>query len=383
MLEIFWRFLILGLTSFGGPAAHIGYFRQTFVEKLHWLDSEHYHRLIALSQFLPGPGSSQIGFAIGLQRGGLAGGITAFIAFTLPSFFLLYALAIGLQTSEVLKLDGLIHGLKLLALVVILDAIWSMWRSFCHQTLTRIIASTTAIVLLLIPSFFIQVALLLLMSLVGVVFLRQSPPQQTQTDDEKFSLSGKLWLALTLLLFALSLFDWQHAALELFAEFYQAGSLVFGGGHVVLPLLQQTLGERLSTDSFLTAYAAAQAVPGPMFTLSAYLGADSLPSSPLSGALIATLAIFLPGFLLVLALHDHWQNLAQKPRFAGAVIAINASVVGFLIATLIQPVAPSALMHWPDIIAALLGIYLLIFRRLSVFWLILLFSAYGVLGGLI
>ncbi|WP_319380856.1 chromate efflux transporter [Thiomicrorhabdus sp.] len=382
ILEIFWRFFVLGLSSFGGPAAHIGYFRQAFVEKRHWLDADHYHRLVALSQFLPGPGSSQVGFAIGLHRAGLAGGLSAFIAFTLPSFLLLYALALGIHTQQIFDLYGLFHGLKLLALIVVLDAILNMWQNFCTQRLPRTIALITTALLLVLPSFYTQVFLLLIMAFFGAFFLQPASAMPSVKSNQP-SFSSNVWLMLALLLFALSFIHWPTAALNIFADFYQAGSLVFGGGHVVLPLLQQTLGEYIDSDSFLTAYAAAQAVPGPMFTLAAYLGAESLPISPLKGALIATLAIFLPGFLLVLALHAHWNTLANKTPFAGAMLAVNASVVGFLLAALIQSIVPGALLSGVDLLAAAVGFYLLTVRKISVFLLIMLFSAYGTLSHLI
>lgn len=376
IIEIFWRFLILGLTSFGGPAAHIGYFRQIFVEKLQWLTMEHFSRLIALSQFLPGPGSSQLGFAIGLHRAGVAGAVTSFIAFTLPSFLLLYFLFLGFSDTSDSYLLALIHGLKLLALVVVLDAILVMWQNFCQNNLTRLLAIISAL-LLLLPNFYTQIVLLVGVVLIGALFLQQ--PIQSTPEKNIWSLSAKLWLALMMIIFVFSFFPWQATGVKLFSEFYQAGSLVFGGGHVVLPLLQQTLSSTVPQDSLLTAYAAAQIVPGPMFTMATYLGAESLNSNPLLGAVIATVAIFLPGFLLILALHKNWQSLAQGSKMAGAIFAVNASVVGFLISTLINPVAVSALTHWLDIIIALTGFILLKQFKISVFWLILLFSSYGLL----
>ncbi len=380
MFEVFWRFLLLGLTSFGGPAAHLGYFQRLFVDKLNWLSTDHYSRLIALSQLLPGPGSSQVGFAIGLHRAGLLGAVTAFIAFTLPSFILLYALAIGLHETQNPYWPGIVHGLKLLAVIVVMDAILTMWHNFCNERLTRFLAIATTAALLIFPSFYTQLILLLSTTIIGSLYLEHSE-QNEPTSSSTLALSSKAkwWLSITFALFILSLIPWNNTLIELFARFYQAGSLVFGGGHVVLPLLQQTVSGQLSEESFLTAYAAAQAVPGPMFTLSAFLGAELMPSSPFTGALIATLAIFLPGFLLVLGLSQQWNIIAEHSRFSGAIIAVNASVVGFLLATFISPIAPSALSHWLDVFIALLGFVLLRKYALSVFWLILFFTVYGIL----
>lgn len=376
MFDIFWRFFILGVTSFGGPAAHIGYFRQVFVEQLNWLTDKHYGQLVALSQFLPGPGSSQVGFAIGLHKGGLLGGISAFIAFTLPSFILLYSLAIGLNSLQVDYWQGLIHGLKLLALVIVLDATIKMWQSFCKTTLTRLFALLTALLLFLLPSFYTQIVILVVLSLIGSLFLAQDSENKAQSLS--FSLQNKLWLLLMISLFIFSFFHFENPFVQLFNQFFQAGSLVFGGGHVVLPLLQQTLGNVVSEASMLTAYAAAQAVPGPMFTMASFLGAEMQPNAPFMAALTATLAIFLPGFLLTLALHSQWQVLANRPKVAGAIIAINASVVGFLISTLITPIMPSALVSWPDFIMAVIGFVLLRKTKISLFILIILAMAYGV-----
>jgi len=383
MLEIFWRFLILGLTSFGGPAAHIGYFRQVFVEKLNWMSSDHYAQTIALSQILPGPGSSQVGFAIGLHRAGVAGAISASIAFTLPSFLLLYALAIGADALQSHYWSGLIHGLKLLALVVVLDATIQMWRNFCKTRLSMAFAVMTAMLLLLLPNFFTQLVILLLVALIGSLWLQPSEKDSQETPlqyTEKHHSKGRaqLWLSITLGLFVMSFLPWSEQIIVLFSQYYQAGSLVFGGGHVVLPLLQQTVSDTVTTERFLTAYAAAQAVPGPLFTMASYLGAESFPHSPFVGALVATIAIFLPGFLLVLALHSHWHRLANRPKLAGAIVAVNASVVGFLLATLINPIVPAALLSWIDAVIALSAFVALRYLKLSVFWLILIFAMYGI-----
>ena len=348
--EIFWRFLALGCTSFGGPAAHLGYFHRTFVDGLRWIDEAAYARLMALSQFLPGPGSSQVGFALGLHRGGLPGGVAAFVGFTLPSFILLYVLAVySVDYAQHPLFVGVASGLKLLAVVVVADAVLSMGAKFCQTRLHAALAVLTAVVLLALPVLWMQFAALALAALAGAWRGAQAP----QSAHE----GGMGWLALVLfaLLFVGAPLAGSFAPpIELFAHFYSAGSLVFGGGHVVLPLLQQSLGDAVSTERFLVGYAAAQAIPGPMFTLATFLGAEMAPDQPLHGALLATAGVFLPGFLLVLGLRGAWEALASRPRIAGAAAGINASVVGLLLATLYQPVFISA-VHGPREMAAVIA----------------------------
>lgn len=331
--HIFWRFLALGCTSFGGPTAHIGYFHRTFVDRMRWIDEAAYARLIALSQFLPGPGSSQVGFALVLHRAGLHGGLAAFISFTLPSFILLYLLAVySVDYVHHPLFEGVASGLKLLSVVVVADAVLNMGSAFCKTRLHAGLTVLTAVSILVLPALWMQFAALAFAALVGSRYEEEA----TQSGS-----GGVNWLSLAL--FALPFIGMPLASswasgVELFARFYPAGSLVFGGGHVVLPLLQQSLGEALSTERFLIGYGAAQAIPGPMFTLATFLGAEMTPAQPLYGALLATAGVFLPGFLLLLGLRKAWEMLATKPRVAGAAARINASVVGLLLATLYQPV---------------------------------------------
>lgn len=374
--EVFWRFLILGCFSFGGPAAHMGYFRQAFVEKLKWLDDDAYGKLIALSQFLPGPGSSQVGFAVGLQRAGLAGGIAAFVGFTLPSCLLIYFAATLSANSESVWINGLIHGLKLLAVVVVADATLGMAKNFCKNKTAYTIAVFTALALLLFPSLLVQLIVLALAGVVGMSLLK---PEQATINQNQTSGIRILPLALfALLLFGLPFIAHEHIWLGLFSDFYQSGSLVFGGGHVVLPLLQQTLGESVDTDRFLLGYAFAQAVPGPMFTMATFLGAEVMPNQSLLGALTATLAIFLPGFLLVLALHNAWQNLASKPKIAGAAAGINAAVVGLLLSALYNPVFVSAVFNSWDFAVIVLGFFALRVLQLPILVLVAGFALAGI-----
>ncbi|WP_033932858.1 chromate efflux transporter [Vibrio cholerae] len=380
MLTIFKTFFALGWVSFGGPAAHIGYFRHTFVEKLRWVSEQEYAQFVALSQFLPGPGSSQVGFAIGYHRGGLAGAWAAFLGFTLPSVLIMLLLA-GLSSHllDTPLFEQVIHGLKLLAIIVVADACLTMYRNFCQQRLTAGLCVLTAVAITLAPSLLTQFAVLLLAALVGQARLASKPSSAL----EAFRPS---WLSLLLfvsLLLGLPLLAASSPLVELFGHFFQAGSLVFGGGHVVLPLLQNALGDSLSTDQFLTGYAAAQAVPGPMFTLATYLGYVLTPEMPVVGALIATLAVFFPGFLLLLGVLKNWSALAQRPKVAGAMQGVNACVVGLLLAALYQPVWSST-VHAPlDWAVLLIGFFLFKVLRLPLIGMVGSALLFGVLSGLI
>ncbi|BCK03898.1 MULTISPECIES: chromate efflux transporter [Vibrio] len=380
MLTIFRTFFALGWVSFGGPAAHIGYFRHTFVEKLRWVSEQEYAQFVALSQFLPGPGSSQVGFAIGYHRGGLTGAWAAFLGFTLPSVLIMLLLA-GLSSHllDTPLFEQVIHGLKLLAIIVVADACLTMYRNFCQQRLTAGLCVLTAVAITLAPGLLTQFAVLLLAALVGQA--RLAP--QSSSSLKTFHPS---WLSLLLfvgLLLGLPLLAASSPLVELFGHFFQAGSLVFGGGHVVLPLLQNALGDSLATDQFLTGYAAAQAVPGPMFTLATYLGYVLTPDMPVVGALTATLAVFLPGFLLLLGVLKNWSALAQRPKVAGAMQGVNACVVGLLLAALYQPVWNST-VHAPlDWAALLIGFFLFKVLRLPLIGMVGSALLFGVLSGLI
>ncbi|ENM4019650.1 chromate efflux transporter [Vibrio paracholerae] len=380
MLTIFKTFFALGWVSFGGPAAHIGYFRHTFVEKLRWVSEQEYAQFVALSQFLPGPGSSQVGFAIGYHRGGLTGAWAAFLGFTLPSVLIMLLLA-GLSSHllDTPLFEQVIHGLKLLAIIVVADACLTMYRNFCQQRLTAGLCVLTAVAITLAPGLLTQFAVLLLAALVGQARLAPQP----SSSLEAFRPS---WLSLLLflsLLLGLPLLAASSPLVALFGHFFQAGSLVFGGGHVVLPLLQNALGDSLSTDQFLTGYAAAQAVPGPMFTLATYLGYVLTPEMPVVGALTATLAVFLPGFLLLLGVLKNWSALAQRPKVAGAMQGVNACVVGLLLAALYQPVWNST-VHAPlDWAALLIGFFLFKVLRLPLIGMVVSALLFGVLSGLI
>ena len=359
--QVFIQFLWLGCISFGGPAAHIGYFQRTFVQRLGWLTQAEFARLLALCQLLPGPASSQLGFAIGRHRAGLGGALSAFLGFTLPSFLLLLVAAIGIgQLGSNLWLDAALHGLKLLALIVVADAVLTMSRQFCATGMTQGIMVVTAAALWWQPGLMTQLLMLAGAALICARSQRGAGSVPASAELPSAASSQPHWP--TLLLFGILFISLPLLASpigQLVADFYRAGSLVFGGGHVVLPLLQESVGHTLNEQQFLTGYSLAQLVPGPMFTLATYLGAQLLPEMPLLGALSATLALFAPGFLLLWAVGPCWQQWLARPRLAGAVTGINAAVVGLLLAALYQPVWQSAVLAPTDLALAAIGFYLL------------------------
>ena len=373
--KVFWEFLWLGCISFGGPAAHVGYFHRRFVVRLGWLDEATYARLLALTQFLPGPASSQLGFAIGRHRGGLAGGVAAFLGFTLPSFLIMVMVALYATRLPEAWLNGLVSGLKWLAVVVVADAVLNLGGKFCRDRFTRGVALATAVALWLFPGVGVQLLALLVAALIGRLWLKPSAaPEDAGAGESRvawlpFGLFAAVWLLLWLI--------GGGTLGGLARDFYSAGALVFGGGHVVLPLLEGFVGGAISQDQFLTGYATAQAVPGPMFSLAAYLGAQLAPAAPWLGAGVATLAIFLPGFLLVLSLSDAWRALAARPAMAGAVAGINAAVVGLLLAALYQPVFLSAVAGPRDLALVVLGFLALRSGRVPLLALVVAMAALG------
>lgn len=375
---LFFQFLALGLTSFGGPAAHLGYFRTVFVEEKKWLSESEYSQLIALSQFLPGPGSSQVGFAIGLKRMGLLGGCLAFIGFTLPSFAIMLALAAGLtQATENVYLESLIHIFKLLAVVVVLDAILTMGKNFCFNTSTKVIGFATCCAIWLLPIPFIQLACIAAAAAFGTVKL-SSVNTDSATPSILHSLKPNLSSVIFICIFIVCLFQLLPLG-ALFSETFIAGSLVFGGGHVVLPLLQDYFSASVGQTQFITGYAAAQAIPGPMFAFATYLGALS-HESLIIGSILATLGIFLPGFLLILAFQENWNQLANHPRVSGLIKGVNASVVGLLAATLYTPIFVSSVLTPTDMVIATLGFLLLRVIKVPVIYIILFGSFWAILS---
>ncbi|MCM2678483.1 chromate efflux transporter [Echinimonas agarilytica] len=379
MWQIFKNFFSLGWVSFGGPAAHLGYFQRHFVTKLGWLDQARYAQLVALSQFLPGPGSSQVGFAIGYQRAGLLGGLTAFIAFTLPSFAIMVAIAaLNVGLTDNAWYQGVIHGLKLFAVVVVADAVLTMAGQFWKQRFGLIVGTTTAVIMLVSPGIETQLLVLVAAALVGF-----QQPVSSSVESTTASASPQWWalILFTVLFIGLPWISDSNHWLGIFGEFYQAGSLVFGGGHVVLPLLQEGLADQVTSDTFLLGYASAQAVPGPMFTIATFLGYELGADLPIVGALVATLAIFLPGFLLMIGLIHYWQALASRPRLAGTIAAVNAAVVGLLLSAWYAPVFVSSVFEAQDFAVAIIGFVLLRQLKVSVLWLVPGFALLGAAVG--
>ena len=371
--QVFWAFLQLGLTSFGGPAAHVGYFRTAFVERRAWLDESQFAQLLAVSQFLPGPASSQLGFAIGLHRAGWLGALAAFLAFTTPSVLLLIVLAAILPSIDGAWSDPIIHGLKLVAVAVVTHGVLGMAKGLLPDIQRRAIAVLAIIVMLLSSSSLGQMAVILLGAVFGMLLLAHIPLTASSPLNVPVARNtAKLLLALfALLLMAAILLtthsDWQ----TLLASYYRSGALVFGGGHVVLPLLDQAVvTPGLVTEAqFMAGYGAAQAVPGPMFSLAAFLG---YVQGGVGYALLAVAVIFLPGFLLLGGVLPYWHKLTEQVWAGRLVAGVNAAVVGLLAATLYDPIATSALVQWSDWLIALLGFSLLQWLRLNPLWVVAL-----------
>ena len=370
--QVFLAFLKLGLTSFGGPVAHIGYFRTEFVERRGWVTEEEFAQLLATSQFLPGPASSQLGFSIGLLKAGWLGALAAFVAFTLPSVMLLVAFAALLPILAGDLGQAIIHGLKLVACIVVADAVISMAKSLCPDWATRSIAAASIVTLILLTTAFAQLVVIAIAALIGAVFLTKHS-QTTIAKPVSVSYgTGLGWVLLTcfvLLLVSLPLLASSQPDLVSIADaFYRAGALVFGGGHVVLPLLDESVVSSgwLSAEQFLAGYGAAQAIPGPMFAFSAYLGSlIGAEDSSWTFATVATLFMFLPGFLLMAGVLPFWRYLSQSSRAAGIIRAVNAAVVGLLASALYDPIFTSGITAASDTVIALIGFAILFKWRVS------------------
>lgn len=364
--EIFRAFLVLGLTSFGGPVAHLGYFRNEFVSRRKWLDEQNYADLVALCQFLPGPASSQVGFAVGLQRGGLAGALTAWAAFTLPSALILLAFAYSAAAFEGAFGLGLLHGLKLVAVAIVAQAVWGMARNLCPDRTRASIAVGAVILVLLLPSTAAQVGAIAAGMAMGLLLCKDQQSAAARgvrcPVSKGISLGALVVFCSLLAGLPLLLLVLESQAVALFDAFYRAGALVFGGGHVVLPLLETSVVDSawLSEDEFLAGYGAAQAIPGPLFTFAAYLGAAvNIELNGVAGAAIALSAIFLPGMLLLLGVLPYWDALRSKAKARAAMAGANAAVVGILGAALYDPVWTSTVVSGQDFAIALTAFVLL------------------------
>ncbi|MGE0541395.1 MAG: chromate transporter [Dehalococcoidia bacterium] len=382
-LEVLRASTRLGLTSFGGPVAHLGYFREEYVDRRRWLDDQSYADLVALCQFLPGPASSQVGIAIGILRAGLRGGVAAWLGFTLPSAIAMVIFAYSVRQSGTIADAGWLHGLKIAAVAVVAYAVWGMARTLCPDRPRATIAIVAAIVALASQTAAIQVAIIAVAGLIGWRLL--SGASMPPSIDLRVPIGRRAGIAAWVIFFGLLValplarqFSSSHA-LALFDAFYRVGSLVFGGGHVVLPLLQAEVVPPgwLTNEQFIAGYGAAQAVPGPLFTFSAYLGAVAEPNpNGVAGAAIALVAVFLPSFLLVVGALPLWGMVRNRTSFQSALGGINAAVVGILLAALYTPVWTSAIGSPADFSLGLAAFGLLAVWRLPP-WMVVVFCAVG------
>ncbi|MPZ38942.1 MAG: chromate efflux transporter [Rhizobiales bacterium] len=383
-VEVFIAFLKLGLTSFGGPVAHLGYFHHEFVERRKWLDERAYADLVALCQFLPGPASSQVGMAIGLSRAGYLGALAAWTAFTLPSAVALVLFAYGLSAFGNVTGAGWLHGLKVAAVAVVALAVLGMARSLAPDRERASVAVAAAVLAISIPTAWGQVGAIVLGAIVGLTLMRSAPPAD---DHVPLTLSITRRQAVAALVIFLALLiglpllagATTSQSIDLFDAFYRAGSLVFGGGHVVLPLLQAEVVPPgwVDNDTFLAGYGAAQAVPGPLFTFAAYLGAvmRSTPNGWV-GATLCLVAVFLPSFLLVVGALPFWEALRRQVLAQSALRGINAAVVGLLLAALYHPVWTAGILTPADYALAVVA-FLLLFMWQTPPWLVVLLCALG------
>jgi len=378
LLEIFLVSTRLGLTSFGGPTAHLGYFHEEYVRRRKWMDEKSYADLVALAQFLPGPASSQVGIGIGVMRAGVLGGVISFIGFTLPSVIALILFAL-LLTGFHIGNAGWIHGLKIVAVAVVAHAIMSMARNLAPDLKRKAIALFALIGTLVWQTAFTQVGVILIAAVIGFLLYKQH--QENEEVSSQFPIAKSV-SAICLLLFFGLLFllpiikeitgsYW----VAMFDSFYRSGSLVFGGGHVVLPLLEQELVPTgwISEEAFLAGYGATQAVPGPLFTFAAYLGAVM---DGWQGGLIATVAVFLPAFLLILGALPFWDSLRNNPKIKGAIMGVNAAVVGILISAFYNPIWTSSILAPIDFAFASILFSMLVFWKLPP-WVIVVTGAFG------
>ena len=367
---VFRVFLGLGLVSFGGPVAHLGYFRDEFVTRRQWLTDSAYAELVALCQFLPGPASSQVGMAIGLSQAGIRGAVAAWCGFTLPSAVLMVLFALGLMHwGSALPADSL-HGLKWVAVAVVAQAVWAMGRLFCVDSPRVLMAVATAAIVVWLQHAGVQWVLIAVGALLGLLLRRASDP--TEAGGMTVSLSARTGVVLlAAFLILLLLLPWVARystvpATQVFDAFYRTGALVFGGGHVVLPLLQAEVVAPgwIGADDFLAGYGAAQALPGPLFAFSAFLGAAmSVGPGGWLGAIVCLFAIFLPSFLLIVGVLPFWSRLRRQRGVQAAVAGVNAVVVGLLLAALHDPLWTTAVRDWRDVAWIAVGVALLMWAK--------------------
>ncbi|MCT7373578.1 chromate efflux transporter [Chelativorans salis] len=379
--EVFSAFLKLGVTSFGGPIAHLGYFRDELVLRRKWIDEKGYADLVALCQFLPGPASSQVGLALGLLRGGPLGALAAWTAFTLPSAILLVLFALGAAAFGGPVGSGIVTGLKIVAVAIVAQAVWGMARNLCPDRERASIALGAVLVVVFVAGSLGQIAAIVLGGVAGLLLCRTAGEEVSGHVSFPVSRAfGAVSLSLFFaLLFGLPVLAAFSQGASVFDAFYRAGALVFGGGHVVLPLLEAEVvrGGWVTRDAFLAGYGAAQAVPGPLFTFAAYLGTVLQPApNGLAGATIALIAIFLPGFLLLLGVIPFWDAFRKRPTAQAAMRGTNAAVVGILGAALYDPVFTSAIVG-PQAFALALTCFVLLMAWKTPPWGVVLVAAAG------
>jgi chromate transporter len=383
--EVAGAFLRLGLLSFGGPVAHLGYFQREFVERRRWLGDAAYADLVALCQFLPGPASSQVAFALGMRRAGLAGAFAASIAFMLPSAVAMILLGYGVASIGSLGPAGWLHGLRLAAVAVVALAVWTMTQRLCPDWPRRLLAAAAAAGVLFLPGAPSPVAAIAACGCAGwLLYRRTAPPREGPGDMPG---GGRAWGAASLGLFALLLVGLPilsratgSHSVAVFDAFYRAGALVFGGGHVVLPLLRSGVVSPgwIGDDAFLAGYGAAQALPGPLFTFAGYLGTVIRSGSHAwTGGVLALLAIFLPGWLLVAGAHPFWRRLRGEAWARAALSGANAAVVGLLLAALYRPLCTEGITDVRDAAAACAGVVLLAWLRTPPWAVVALMAAAG------
>lgn len=383
--EVFLVFLRLGLTSFGGPIAHLGYFRDELVVRRKWLDEVGYADLVALCQFLPGPASSQVGFALGLLRGGPMGAFAAWAMFTLPSALILLLFAFGASLFGGPVGAGLLHGLKLVAVAVVAHAVWGMARSLCPDKTRSAIGVAAVLIVVFTASALGQIAAIIAGGLAGWLWCRQA--DAPGTIALKFPVSAAFGTGALILFFGLLIglpllfLVFPSQSLALFEAFYRSGALVFGGGHVVLPLLEASVVSPgwVPEASFLAGYGAAQAVPGPLFTFATFLGASTAPGiMGVTAAAIATIAIFLPGFLLVIGVLPFWGRWRSYVGMQAVMRGTNAAVVGILGAALYDPVWTNAIIRPADFGVALVGFMLLSVWKVPAWQVVIVLALAGI-----
>lgn len=373
-VEIFLVALRLGLTSFGGPVAHLAYFQNEYVKRKKWLSDQTYAEIVAICQFLPGPASSQVGISIGMLRGGMLGGFLAWIGFTLPSVLLLSFFAYYVIHFDVNQ-SVIIHSLKIVAVAVVAHAILSMGKNLASDLPRISLAIGSAVLILLFPTASIQIIIIVLAGLIGSLLFKKDVSNQKSEVTLNISKSvGIISLSIfTLLLVSLPLISgyFKHLYIQLFDTFYRVGSLVFGGGHVVLPLLEKEIvPNQMTNELFLAGYGAAQAVPGPLFTFASYLG---MSIDGIGAMIIATVAIFLPSFLLITAILPFWNSLSQNQSVRSALVGVNAAVVGVLLAAFYDPIFTSGITSSVDFAVAVLSFSLLQFFKRPA-WLVVLLT---------